>query len=167
MRDPRIDRLLLRIEETTPRGAPTRVAEIAARVQSLLVEIEKLRSEVEVANRQVVALAARETSLRRALSPGASDGALLTDGANALAPDAVADRSLMDEPELEFQRERHETVSANLNSRRQFVQRTQDLLATRINTVQRQLDRFVRAEEGGGEVRTRRRRRIVRRRRRR
>ncbi len=154
MRDPRIDRLLLRREETNARGLPTRVADLAGKVSSILVEIEKLRAEVEVASRQVMALTAREATLKKALH--ASKGAAgMSDGSSALAPQAYA---ASDEPELEFQQERLETVSSNLKARRLFVQRTQDLIATRISTVQRLLDLFTRIEDGAprkGRVRRR------------
>ena len=148
MRDPRIERLLLRIDETNSRGTPTRVAEFASRTKDLLVEIEKLRSEIEVASRQVVALTARETTLRKSIaSKGARKAAAAVSGANALKLDNVTEFTPMDDPEIEYQQERLETVSANLASRRRFIQRTQDLLATRISTVQRILDAFTRIEE--------------------
>ena len=65
----------------------------------------------------------------------------------------------LDEPDFEFQQERLETVSSNLKARRLFVQRTQDLIATRISTVQKMLDLFTRIEDSG-PTRTVRRRRI-------
>ena len=60
MRDPRIDELLLKLNEIGSRGGPTRHARLAAQVQAHLVEIAKLRAEVEVANRQVVHLSGRD-----------------------------------------------------------------------------------------------------------
>lgn len=160
MRDPRIDRLLLRREETNARGAPTRISDLAGKVSSMLVEIEKLRSEIEVASRQVMALAARESALKKAVQPGSRRAGVAISGSNALALGNEAN-----EPDLEFQQERLETITSNLNARRLFVQRTQDLLATRINTVQRMLDLFTRIEDGATtKVRTRRRIRKVRRR---
>ncbi|MDA1297574.1 MAG: hypothetical protein O3B04_06180 [Chloroflexi bacterium] len=165
MRDPRIDRLLLRRDETNARGAPTRVSDLAGKVSSMLIEIEKLRSEIEVASRQVMALAARETTLKKVLQPGMRSASLAVSGSNALALKSKAEVHLSDEPELEFQQERLETIAANLKARRLFVQRTQDLIATRINTVQRMLDLFTRIEDGATtKVRTRRRVRRVRRR---
>ena len=47
MRDPRIDEILERIDETDSGGKATRVADMARQVKDYLVEIEKLRSEVE------------------------------------------------------------------------------------------------------------------------
>lgn len=162
MRDPRLDRLLLRKDETDSRGVPTRVAELAGKVSGTQVEIEKLRAEVEVASRQVMALAARETSLRKSLEEhsekrSSSPGAVI--GSNALALDAHSAQEMEDEPDFEFLQERLETVSSNLKSRRLFVQRTQDLIATRLTGVQRMLDLFTRIEDGGGTA-TRRRRRV-------
>ena len=99
MRDPRIDEILDRIDETDCSGKPTRVADMARQVNDYLLEIEKLRSEVEIATRQVVYLTGREQSMRQ------SGGAPQTSGANALAP-------RVDEIEQDFgyQRERLETV---------------------------------------------------------
>ena len=126
----------------------------------MLVEIEKLRSEIEVASRQVMALGARESALKKAVQTGSRRAGVAISGSNALALGTEAD-----EPDLEFQQERLETIAANLKARRLFVQRTQDLLATRINTVQRMLDLFTRIEDGATtKVRTRRRIRRVRRR---
>ena len=71
-----------------------------------------------------------------------------------------------DEPEFEFVRERLEAVSSNLLARRQFVKHTQDLLAARVNEVQKILDSFS-SPDGSGSGRTRRVRRIRRVRRRR
>ena len=60
MRDPRIDEIIKRIGESDSKGKPTRVAEMARQVNDFLLEIEKLRSEVEIATRQVVYLTGRE-----------------------------------------------------------------------------------------------------------
>jgi hypothetical protein len=160
MRDPRIDRLLLRIDETTANGIPARVAEIATQVNGILVEVEKLRSEIDVANRQVTALAAREAALKKALAArsGRAAGAAVS-GSNALALNSMTQFTLADEPDLEFQQERLEMVTANLQARRQFVQRTEALLATRMATVEKLLDLFTRIEEGT-TVRRHRRRRV-------
>jgi hypothetical protein len=57
MRDPRIDEFVERIGEVDSKGNPTRVADTARQVKDCLVEIEKLRSEVDIATRQVVYLA--------------------------------------------------------------------------------------------------------------
>ncbi len=161
LRDPRIDRLLLRRDETNARGIPTRVADLAGKVSSILVEIEKLRAEVEVASRQVMTLTARESALKKGIEARSSRS--VTDGANALAFDAL---QASDEPDFEFQQERLETVSSNLKARRLFVQRTQDLIATRISTVQKMLDLFTRIEDGAlKRTRVRRRVRRIRRRR--
>lgn len=159
MRDPRIDRLRLRRDETNARGIPTRVADLAGKVSSILVEIEKLRAEVEVASRQVMTLTAREAALKKALQQRGSGPAAVSIGANALALETQSDQQLSDEPDFEFQQERLETVSSNLKARRLFVQRTQDLIATRISTVQRMLDLFTRIEDGA-LTKTRKRRRI-------
>ena len=148
VRDPRIDRLLLRRDETNARGVPTRVSDLAGKVSSLLVEIEKLRSEIEVASRQVTALVARETALKSALQSRSKIGGTAVSGSNALALDPQQDIYLSEEPDVEFQQQRLETIAANLAARRTFVQRTQDLLATRITTVQRMLDLFTRIEDG-------------------
>ena len=166
MRDPRIDRLLLRADETNARGAPTRVAELAGKVSSLLVEIEKYRSEIEVASRQVMALAAKETNLKQALQKRSDASPAMVSGSNAHAIQPDGAPQLGDEPDFEFQQERLETVAANLKARRLFVQRTQDLIATKITTVQRMLDLFTRIEDGA-TTRSRGRRRIRRVRRRR
>lgn len=167
MRDPRIDRLLLRRDETNARGMPSRVAELASKVSSILVEIEKLRAEVEVASRQVMTLTARETALRKALQENDAGPTAATSGANALALEAHSLQNAMDDPDFEFQQERLETVSSNLKARRLFVQRTQDLIATRISTVQKLLDVFTKVEEAGPAAPARKRRRIRRVRRRR
>lgn len=63
MRDPRIDEFVERIGEVDSKGNPTRVADMARRVKDYLVEIEKLRSEVDIATRQVVYLAGREQAM--------------------------------------------------------------------------------------------------------
>lgn len=157
---------MLRREETNARGVPTRVAELAGKVSSTLVEIEKLRAEVEVASRQVMALAARETSLKKSLQQYSSSAVAAAAGSSALVPEAQHDPQMDDEPDFEFQQERLETVTSNLKARRLFVQRTQDLIATRLATVQRMLDLFTRIEDDGG-AKTRKRRRIRRVRRRR
>lgn len=158
MRDPRIDELLEYLDETTSRGTPTRQAEMAGKVQGYLYEIEKLRSEVEVANRQVVALAAREASLKQSMAAHGNSAKLAAGGGGA---------SLMvdDEPEFEYVRERLEAVTSNLQARRQFVKHTQDLLAARVNEVQKILDSFSSGESGTGRSRRVRRIRRVRRRR--
>lgn len=167
MRDPRIDRLLLRIDETNSRGMPSRVSELAGQVKDLLVEIEKLRSELEVSGRQVVALTAREATLRKAvMSDRANQPTSMVSGSNALQLDNISEFSLAYDPDVEYHKERLETVVANIKARRHFIQRTQDLLATRIATVQRMLDTFVRVEEAPAKpARKRRRLRRVRRRR--
>ncbi len=113
-----------------------------------------------------MALAGREASLKKAVQQGARSAGTAVPGSNALALKPDADIRLSDEPDLEFQQERLETIASNLKARRLFVQRTQDLIATRINTVQRMLDLFIRIEDGATtRVRTRRRIRRVRRRR--
>lgn len=129
MRDPRIDEILERVDETDSKGKPTRVADMARQVNDYLLEIEKLRSEVEIATRQVVYLSGREQSMRQ------SSGA--TSGANALAP-------RVDEMEQDFgyQRERLETVSANLKARQGMVKNTQQLISARISAVQQILDTY-------------------------
>ena len=131
MRDPRIDEILERIDETDSGGKATRVADMARQVKDYLVEIEKLRSEVEIATRQVVYLTGREQSMRQ------SGSATQTSGANALAP-------RVDEIEQDFgyQRERLETVTANLKARQGMVKSTQQLIAARISAVQQILDTF-------------------------
>jgi hypothetical protein len=131
MRDPRIDEILDRIDETDSSGKPTRVADMARQVNDYLLEIEKLRSEVEIATRQVVYLTGREQSMRQ------SGGAPQTSGANALAP-------RVDEIEQDFgyQRERLETVSANLKARQGMVKSTQQLISARIASVQSILDTY-------------------------
>lgn len=127
MRDPRIDEILERIDETDSSGKATRVADMAQQVKDYLVEIEKLRSEVEIATRQVVYLSGREQSMR--VTP--------TSGANALAP-------RVDEIEQDFgyHRERLETVSANLKARQGMVKNTQQLISARIGSVQQILDTY-------------------------
>jgi SMC interacting uncharacterized protein involved in chromosome segregation len=132
MRDPRIDEILERIGDTDSNGKATRVADMAREVNDYLLEIEKLRSEVEIATRQVVYLTGREQSMRQ------SGGAVAqTSGANALAP-------RVDEIEQDFgyQRERLETVSANLKARQGMVKSTQQLISARISSVQQILDNF-------------------------
>ena len=93
-----------------------------------------------------------------------------TSGANALAP-------RMDEIEYDFgyQRERLETVSANLKARQSMVKNTQQLISTRISSVQQILDTYsnsspaeLNASAEGTTVKRKkiiRRRRLVRRRR--
>lgn len=159
MRDPRIDRLLLRREETNARGIPTRVSDLAGKVSSILVEIEKLRAEIEVASRQVMTLTAREAALKKAVERRTPGTQAMSDGSNALVLVTESELQLSDEPDFEFQQQRLETVSSNLKARRLFVQRTQDLIATRITTVQRMLDLFTRIEDGA-LTKTRKRRRI-------
>ena len=131
MRDPRIDEILERIDETDSGGKATRVADMARQVKDYLVEIEKLRSEVEIATRQVVYLTGREQSMRQ------SGSVAQTSGANALAP-------RVDEIEQDFgyQRERLETVSANLKARQGMVKNTQQLISARIGSVQQILDTY-------------------------
>ncbi|MDP6667000.1 MAG: hypothetical protein QF357_06330 [Dehalococcoidia bacterium] len=132
MRDPRIDEILERIGEVDAKGRPIRVADMARQVSDYLVEIEKLRSEVEIATRQVVYLSGREQSMRQVVSSVTE-----TSGANALAP-------RMDEIEhdFEYQRERIETVSANLKARQAMVKNTQQLISARISSVQQILDTY-------------------------
>ena len=132
MRDPRIDEILERIGDVDSKGKPTRVADMAREVNDYLVEIEKLRSEVDIATRQVVYLSGREQAMRQA-SVSVTD----TAGANALAP-------RLDEFEHDFgyQRERLETVSANLRARQSMVKNTQQLISARIASVQQILDKF-------------------------
>jgi hypothetical protein len=131
----------------------------------MLIEIEKLRSEIEVASRQVMALAARESTLNQAVQQQKQGPGAAVSGANALALDPNTDTRFDDMPDIEFQQERIETIAANLKARRMFVQRTQDLIATRINTVQRMLDLFTRIEDGATtRIRPRRRVRRIRRR---
>ncbi|NQW21751.1 MAG: hypothetical protein HQ477_13695 [Chloroflexi bacterium] len=132
MRDPRIDEILGRIGETDSNGKSTRVADMARQVKDYLLEIEKLRSEVEIATRQVVYLTGREQSMRQ------SGGAVAqTSGSSALAP-------RLDELEQDFgyQRERLETVSANLKARQGMVKNTQQLISARIGSVQQILERY-------------------------
>lgn len=132
MRDPRIDEILERIGEIDSKGKPTRVAEMAREVNDYLVEIEKLRSEVDIATRQVVYLSGREQAMRQSSTPVAQ-----TSGATALVP-------RMDEIEhdFEYQRERLETVTANLKARQSMVKNTQQLISTRIISVQQILDTY-------------------------
>ncbi len=168
LQDPRIDRLLLRKEETNARGVPSRVAELADKVSSTLVEIEKLRAEVEVASRQVVTLASRESALQKVVQTHSTNGVSVppVSGSNALAFESQSLQRVEDEPDFEFQRERLETVSSNLKARKLFVQRTQDLIATRLTAVHRMLELFTRIEDGATtKARHRRRIRRVRRRR--
>jgi hypothetical protein len=132
MRDPRIDEIIVRIGETNSNGKPTQVADMARQVNDLLLEIEKLRSEVEIATRQVVYLSGREQSMRQ------SSGAVgRTSGSSALAP-------RVDEIEQDFgyQRERLETVTSNLKARQGMVKSTQQLIAARISSVQQILDAY-------------------------
>jgi len=132
MRDPRIDEILERIGETDSNGKPNKVADMARQVNDLLLEIEKLRSEVEIATRQVVYLSGREQSMRQ------STGAVgRTSGSSALAP-------RVDEIEQDFgyQRERLETVTSNLKARQGMVKSTQQLIAARISSVQQFLDAY-------------------------
>ncbi len=132
MRDPRIDEILERIGEVDSKGKPIRVADMARKVNDYLVEIEKLRSEVDIATRQVVYLSGREQAMRQ-LSVSVAQ----TAGANALAP-------RMDEIEydFEYQRERLETVSDNLKARQSMVKKTQQLISARIRSVQQILDTY-------------------------
>jgi hypothetical protein len=132
MRDPRIDEIIGRISETDSKGKPTRVADMARQVNDYLLEIEKLRSEVEIATRQVVYLSGREQSMRQT-----GGGVARTSGANALAP-------RVDEIEQDFgyQRERLETVTANLKARQLMVKNTQQLISARITAVQKILDTY-------------------------
>ena len=132
MRDPRIDEILERIGDVDSNGRPTRVADMAREVSDYLVEIEKLRSEVDIATRQVVYLSGREQAMRQS-----SVSVTQTAGANALQP-------RMDEIEhdFEYQRERLETVSANLKARQSMVKNTQQLIAARISSVQQILDKY-------------------------
>lgn len=132
MRDPRIDEIVERIGEVDSKGNPTRVADMARQVKDYLVEIEKLRSEVDIATRQVVYLAGREQAMHQS---GVS--VTETQGANALAP-----RVNEIEHDFEYQRERLETVSANLKARQAMVKNTQQLIATRISSVQQILDTY-------------------------
>ncbi|HIK89309.1 MAG TPA: hypothetical protein EYG09_06650 [Dehalococcoidia bacterium] len=133
MRDPRIDEIIERIGETDSKGKPNnKVADMARQVNDFLFEIEKLRSEVETATRQVVYLSGREQSMRQ------SGGAVArTPGSSALAP-------RVDEIEQNFgyQRERLETVTVNLKARQGMVKSTQQLIAARISSVQQILDAY-------------------------
>lgn len=63
MCDPRIDEFVERIGEVDSKGNPTRVPDMARRVKDYLVGIDKLRSEVDIATRQVVYLAGREQAM--------------------------------------------------------------------------------------------------------
>ena len=132
MRDPRIDEIIERIGETDSKGKPSRVVDMARDVNDYLLEIEKLRSEVEIATRQVVYLTGCEQSMRQ--SNGA---AARTSGSSALAP-------RVDELEQDFgyQRERLETVTSNLKARQAMVKSTQQLIAARIGAVQQILDTY-------------------------
>ena len=162
MRDPRIDELLELIGEVDSTGKPTRGANMARRVNDYLVEIEKLRSEVEIATRQVVYLSGREQAMRQSAASVNE-----TSGANALAP-------RLDEMEHDFdyQRERLETVSSNLKARQSMVKNTQQLISARINAVQQILDTFssstpaeLSSDEGSSDGAPVKRKKIVRRRR--
>lgn len=166
MRDPRIDEILERIGEVDSKGKPIRVADMAREVNDYLVEIEKLRSEIDIATRQVVYLSGREQAMRQ-LSVSVAQ----TAGANALAP-------RMDEIEydFEYQRERLETVSANLKARQSMVKKTQQLISARISSVQQILDTYsnsspeefdagASATSGATESTTVKRKKIIRRRR--
>ncbi|MDA1280151.1 MAG: hypothetical protein O3B95_08970 [Chloroflexi bacterium] len=162
MRDPRIDELLGLIGEVDSAGKPTRGANLARRVNDYLVEIEKLRSEVEIATRQVVYLAGRERAMRQS-----STSISATSGANALAP-----RFDEMEHDFEYQRERLETVSSNLKARQSMVKNTQQLISARINAVQQILDTYsssspadLSSDEGSGDGAALKRKKIVRRRR--
>ncbi len=105
---------------------------MALEVNDYLLEIEKLRSEVEIATRQVVYLTGREQSMRE------SNGAVAqTAGANALAP-RVGEM----EQDFGYQRERLETITANLKARQGMVKNTQQLISARINSVQQILDTY-------------------------
>ncbi len=106
MLDPRIDELLANLDETNSRGNPTRHAQMAGEVQSYLVEIEKIRSEVEIATRQVVALAGREAALKKALSARAEGAS--GDDARALATNNGAGLLIDDEPDEHCHREASE-----------------------------------------------------------
>ena len=132
MRDPRIDEIVERIGESDSKGNPTRVADMARQVKDYLVEIEKLRSEVEIATRQVVYLAGREQAMNQ-LHVNVTE----TQGSNALAP-----RVDEMEHDFEYQRERLETVSSNLRARQAMVKNTQQLISTRISSVQQILDTY-------------------------
>ncbi len=158
MRDPRIDEILERIGEVDSKGKPTRVADMARDVNDYLVEIEKLRSEVDIATRQVVYLSGREQAMRQS-------SVTQTAGATALAP-------RMDEIEydFEYQRERLETVSANLKARQSMVKNTQQLISARISSVQQILDIYSDSSPAeltavAGEGTTVKRKKIIRRRR--
>ncbi len=162
MRDPRIDEILEQIGEVDAQGRPTRVADMAREVNDYLVEIEKLRSEVDIATRQVVYLSGREQAMRQS-----SASVTQTSGANALAP-------RMDEIEhdFEYQRERLETVSANLKARQSMVKNTQQLIAARISSVQQILDTYssstpaeLNADSGAADGSPVKRKKIIRRRR--
>ena len=158
MRDPRIDEILERIGEVDSKGKPTRVADMARDVNDYLVEIEKLRSEVDIATRQVVYLSGREQAMRQS-------SVAQTAGATALAP-------RMDEIEhdFEYQRERLETVTANLKARQSMVKNTQQLISARISSVQQILDIYSDSSPAeltavAGEGTTVKRKKIIRRRR--
>ncbi len=163
MRDPRIDEILERIGNVDSKGKPVRVARMARQVNDYLVEIEKLRSEVDIATRQVVYLLGREETMRQS-----SASVTQTSGANALAP-----RMNEIEYDFEYQRERLETVSANLKARQSMVKNTQQLISARISSVQQILDTYsnsspaeLAAAPGVGEGSpTRRKKKIIRRRR--
>ena len=166
MRDPRIDEILERSGDLDSKGKPTRVADMAREVNDYLIEIEKLRSEVDIATRQVVYLSGREQAMRQA-----SVSVTQTTGANVLAP-----RLDEFEYDFEYQRERLETVTANLKARQSMVKNTQQLISTRISSVQQILDKFTGSSleelnssaSDGGKVKRKkiiRRRRLMRRRR--
>ncbi len=148
MRDPRIDELLTNLDEKDSLGIPTRFALMAAEVQGYVIEIAKLRAEVEIANRQVVYLTGRESSLNQSLERQSESKRATAAGGNDAGGAVVAapDRASEDEPEFAFQKERLETVVSNLRARRHFVKRTQDLIASRVNTVQQVLDQFKKLE---------------------
>lgn len=91
----------------------------------------------------------------------------LTSGTSALAPrvDEI-------EHDFEYQRERLETVSANLKARQSMVKNTQQLISARISSVQQLLDTYstsspaeLNAEAAAGEGGTVKRKKIIRRRR--
>jgi hypothetical protein len=155
MRVPRIDEILERIGEIDSKGNLTRVAEMARDVSDYLVEIE-------IATRQVVYLSGREQAMQQ---PSVS--VAQTAGANALAP-----RVDELEHDFEYQRERLETVTANLKARQSMVKNTQQLISARISSVQQILDNFSNSSpaelNGGGgskEGSTVKRKKVIRRRR--
>ncbi|MEX0763344.1 MAG: hypothetical protein WD333_13030 [Dehalococcoidia bacterium] len=166
MRDPRIDELLEKLDETDDQGNPTRRAEMAERVKGYLTEVEKLRAEIEIATRQVVYLTGREQDMKIQIEERAEDRkALINDVQDAKIESVVLradgppslekriqaskERLVEVEQDFEYQRERLETVTGTLRARRRFVKSTQDLIAMRMNGIQQILEAFTKMSAEG------------------